>query len=33
MKRNNVRIKSIVLDLCDAIVDSNSKKGFLFEYE
>ena len=33
MKRNSVRIKRIVLDLHDAIVDSNSKKVFLFEYE
>ena len=33
MRRNNVWIKRIVLDLYDAIVDSNSKKVFLFEYE
>ena len=31
IKRDNVRIKRIVLDLCDVIVDS--EKVVLFEYD
>jgi len=31
IKRDNVRIKRIILDLCDVIADS--KKVVLFEYE